>query len=202
MIDIISKAFKILESLFFILSLIMIIGSCVIDHNFFLDVMYDLAHGFKYILYFGVAITIYMLLRVNIPKIIGKLNAVSIKFENKNYNVSRKRAKIIQDALSGNKKSQYKLITEFYEGGINPDYIPKICFYFTKHMSEEGNDLGVIVQLGNMYEQGVGVRKNKNKALEIYKHALDLYDNPTPNLYIPDDNEYRQFLTDLINSID
>lgn len=201
MINIIDKAFKILKSLFIILGLIMIIGGCIIDHNIFLDVMYNLAQGFKYILYFGVAITIYMLLRVTIPKIIGKLNAVSIEFENKNYNVSRKRAKIIQNALAGDKKSQYELINEFHEGGINPDYIPKICFYFTKQISDEGNDLGVIVQLGNMYEQGVGVKENKNKALEIYKHALDLYDNPPPNLYIPDDNEYRQYLTDLINSI-
>ena len=56
---------------------------------------------------------------------------IIIFFENKNYNVSRKRAKIIQNALAGDKKSQYELITEFYEGGINPDYIPKICFYFT-----------------------------------------------------------------------
>ena len=155
--------FGIRDSLFIILFLIMIIGGCIIDHNIFLDVMYYL----KYILYFGVAITIYILLRVAIPKIIGKLNAVSIEFENKNYNVSPKRAKIIQNALAGDKKSQYELITEFHEGGINPDYIPKICFYFTKQMSDERNDLSVIVQLGIMYEQGVGVRKNKNKALEI-----------------------------------
>ena len=67
-------------------------------------------------------------------------------------------------------------------------------------IAEEDTDLGVIVELGDLYKDGIGVRKNKNKALETYNHALSLYDNQTPNLYIPD-NEYRQFLIDLINSI-
>lgn len=201
MINIISKAFKILKISFCILGLIMIIGGCIIEPQNFSDLIYDLAHAFKYFICFSITLAIYVLLRINIPKIIGNLNTVNIEFKNKNYSVSRKRAKIIQDALNGNKKSQYKLITEFYDRDENSDFIPKICFYFTKQISNEENDLGVIVQLGNMYEKGIGVRKNRTKALEIYKHALDLYDNPPQNLYIPNDNEYRQFLTDLINSI-
>ena len=79
-------------------------------------------------------------------------------------------------------------------------FIPEICFYFTKLIAEEDTDLGVIVELGDLYKDGIGVRKNKNKALETYNHALSLYDSQAPNLYIPD-NEYRQFLIDLINSI-
>ena len=147
----------------------------------------------------------YLLLRFYIiPKLIElynlKFNRFDIVFNNKTYTVSRKRAKTIQNALSGDRRSQYELITEFYEPDNKTYFIPEICFYFTKLIAEEDTDLGVIVELGDLYKDGIGVRKNKNKALETYNHALSLYDNQAPNLYIPD-NEYRQFLIDLINSI-
>ena len=201
MINIFDKVFKILKSLFYIFGVIMLICGFILVPESRLYFMDSLVLGFKYVFYFTIAIGIYMLLRVNIPKIIVKLNSVSVEFDNKNCKVSKKRAKIIKKALAGDKKSQYELINEFYERSESPDFIPDICFYFTKHISDERSDLGVIVQLGNMYEEGVGVRKNKNKALEIYKCALDLCETPTPNLYIPDDKDYRKFIIDLINSI-
>lgn len=201
MFNTICKIFKILT--YTIAMIIAIVG--LFTPGTFSGLMQDLIQGFKWGACLLILILIYLFLRINIPKLVRKcilkFNGVDIKFNNKTYRVLRKRANIIQKALSNDRKSQYELITEFYEEGDTPYFIPEICFHFTKLIAEEDTDLGVIVELGDLYKYGSGVKKDKNKALEIYKHALYLYDNPTPNLYIPGSTEYRQFLIDQIKSV-
>ena len=206
MIKMIRKIFYAVKLILCILGTVLIIYGLITKPGSFAAFIQDLMHGFIWVVYGFIILLIYGFLRFYIiPKLIElynlKFNNVDIVFNNKTYTVSRKRAKTIQNALSGDRKSQYELITEFYEPDNKTYFIPEICFYFTKLIAEEDTDLGVIVELGNLYKDGIGVKKNKNKALETYNHALSLYDNQAPGLYVPD-NEYRQFLIGLINSLD
>ena len=132
---------------------------------------------------------------------IGRLRKVmekpthTFKFNGKTYPVCAKRYSLIQSALQGNEKAQYEIITEYNDPDHLAQFIPDLCFFFTQQLAQKEKDLGVLTQLGDLYFNGVGTPKDTEKAVALYKRALELYDNPTPGLYIPQKSEeYRNFL--------
>ena len=119
----------------------------------------------------------------------------TFKFNGKTYPVCAKRYSLIQSALQGNEKAQYEIITEYYDPNRFVHLIPELCFFCTQQLAQKEKDLGVLTELGDLYFNGVGTQANTEKAVALYKRALELYDNPTPGLYIPQKSEeYRNFL--------
>ncbi len=121
----------------------------------------------------------------------------TVEFNGKTYLVSDKRFNLIQRAQQGDEKAQYEIITEYYEVGRSKQFIAELCFFYTEKLAEK--DLGVLTELGDLYFDGVGTPRDTAKAAEIFRKALELYDNPTPGLYIPEKSkEYRKLLQDTI----
>ena len=119
------------------------------------------------------------------------------EFNGKEYPVCDKRFDLIQRAQQGDEKAQYEIITEYYETYRSKQFIPELCFLYTEKLAEK--DLGALTELGNLYFEGVGTPRDTAKAAEIFRKALELYDNPTPGLYIPErSKEYRKLLQDTI----
>ena len=122
-------------------------------------------------------------------------NSHTLEFNGKNYQVSAKRYALIQKALHGDERAQYELITEYYEAFRSKQFIPELCFALTKELADKEKDLGVLTELGDLYYDGVGTPKDEEKGKAIYARALELYDNPSPGLYIPEKSQkYRDFL--------
>lgn len=119
-----------------------------------------------------------------------------INFQDKTYYVSKKRLDLIQKAAQGDEESQYELIIEYYESSFSrsKEFIPELCFFYTEKFSEK--DLGVLAELGDLYFYGVGTKRDKEKAISIYKRALEIFDNPPPDFWTPgkDDIAFRQQL--------
>lgn len=119
----------------------------------------------------------------------------TFKFNGKTYPVCAKRYNLIQSALQGNEKAQYKIITEYNDPDHLAQFIPDLCFFFTQQLAQKEKDLGVLTQLGDLYFNGVGTETDTKKAADMYRKALQLFDNPTPGLYIPQKSEaYKKFL--------
>ncbi len=124
---------------------------------------------------------------------------VYINFNGKNYDSTNRYSKLIPKCMKDDLKAQYELTTEYYQIPRPKDFIPEIYFYYTNLIALKEKDLGILTEFGDLYYEGVGVTKNKEKAVNIYKRALFLFDNPTSDLYIPDKTDkYRAFLEETI----
>lgn len=122
----------------------------------------------------------------------GKPNKI-VEFNGKTYKVSTKRFNLIQRAQQGDEKAQYEIITEYYEAGRSKQFIAELCFFYTEKLA--GKDLGVLTELGDLYFEGVGTERDTVKAAEMYRKALEIYDNNVPDVYIPErSDDYRKFL--------
>ncbi len=126
---------------------------------------------------------------------------VTLEVNGKQYKISAKRKNLIQKAQQGDIKAQYEIITEYYQALPRPkQFIPELCFTFTQELAQKEQDLGVLTELGDLYFEGVGTPRDSKQAAAMYKRAIELYDNPTPGLYIPEKSaKYRQFLQDTLS---
>ena len=116
---------------------------------------------------------------------------VDCTFQGKTYRVPPKYREFVNRALQGDKDAKYEIIIQYYENG--KPYIPELCFKFACELAEK--DLGVLTQLGDLYFEGIGTPKDEAKGRETYMRALELYDNPPKDLYIPEESkEYRNLL--------
>ncbi len=116
---------------------------------------------------------------------------VEFTFEGKVYRVPTKYRDLAKQALQGNEKAKYAIVTQYYEN--SKPFIPELCFKFVSELAEK--DLGVLTELGDLYRDGIGTPKDEAKSRAVYTRALELYDNPPPGLYIPErSKKYRSFL--------
>lgn len=123
----------------------------------------------------------------------------SFEFNGHTYKVSTQRYNLIQKAMQGDEKAQYEIITEYYEVERSKQFIPELCFYYTQHLAQQERDLGVLTELGDLYFNGIGTDMDPEKAAAMYRRALELFDNPTPGLYIPEKSAgYRKFLQEIL----
>jgi len=122
-----------------------------------------------------------------------KQRTYTVEFNGKTYEVSPRRYDLIQRAQAGNEEAQYEILTEYYETFRSKEFIPELCFFYTKQLAEK--DLGVLTELGDLYFDGVGTPKDEEKGRAAYAHAVELYDNPPEGLYVPErSKKYRDFL--------
>ena len=127
----------------------------------------------------------------------GGKPTIEIELNDQKFMVSKRYAKLV--SRCNEEQAQYELITEYYEAFRPKDFVPEICFYYTELLAKKEKDLGVITELGDLYYEGVGTKKDPQKAVEIYKKALFLLDNPTEDLYIPQtSSEYREYICEKI----
>ena len=120
--------------------------------------------------------------------------AVDFVYQDKTYRVSPHYYALAQKALHQNdERAKYEIITQYYESENPP--IPALCFALTKELAEKEKDLGALTELGDLYYDGIGTPKDEEKGKAVYARALELYDNPPPGLYIPENSkDYRNFL--------
>lgn len=146
-------------------------------------------------------IVLLIVLFVSILFYLKNTRSVILELNGKQYKISAKRNALIQKAQQGDIKAQYEIITEYYQAFPRPkQFIPELCFAFTQELAQKEQDLGVLTELGDMYFEGVGTPRDPKQAAAMYKRAIELYDNPTPGLYIPEKSaQYRQFLQDTLS---
>lgn len=119
----------------------------------------------------------------------GKL--VNFPFKGKTYRVPPQYRELADSALQGNRDAKYEIILQGFS--TEDPHIPRLYFETLCELSEK--DLGVLVQLADSYLEGIGTPKDETKGREIYARALELYDNPPENMYIPEESQkYRNML--------
>lgn len=78
--------------------------------------------------------------------------------------------KLETQASAGEEEAQYKLLMLYYSDK-DAQYWP-IAFKWALAVAQKGEDPGVMLQLGEMYENGHGTAKDLQQALTWYERAL------------------------------
>lgn len=143
------------------------------------------------------------LLVIRVVRYFRNLPSRTIKWNGQSYPVSTRRYNLIQKAMQGDEEAQYEIITEYYDpdrfDSRHSQFIPELCFYYTQQLAKEEKDLGVLTELGDLYFNGIGTDMDTEQAAAMYRRALELFDNPTPGLYIPEKSAgYRKFLQETL----
>lgn len=73
-------------------------------------------------------------------------------------------------AQEGQEDAQYKLLMLYYDEK-DPQFHP-LAFKWALAVAQKGEDPGVMLQVGEMYENGEGTSKNLQDALTWYERAL------------------------------
>lgn len=75
-----------------------------------------------------------------------------------------------QEALAGNEESAYKLLMLYYEEPSSRCHA--LAFKWALAVAQNTQDPGVLLQVGEMYENGHGTPKDLHAALKWYENAL------------------------------
>ena len=75
-----------------------------------------------------------------------------------------------QEALAGNEESAYKLLMLYYEEPSSRCHA--LAFKWALAVAQNTQDPGVLLQVGEMYENGAGTPKDLHAALKWYENAL------------------------------
>jgi len=80
---------------------------------------------------------------------------------------------LLVSAATQSKFAQFMLARELYKGDILQQNLPE-AFTLINHLAMEEDYAEAICDLGQFYEYGIGIDKDKKRAQELYKEAMEM----------------------------
>ncbi len=91
--------------------------------------------------------------------------------DGKSYMVQKGYKALVQRAERGNERAQFEIV-ELYNSDAG--YIPADLFKWTKHLADIKKTEKLLIQLAELYENGIGTSANPSKALNCYEMAYNI----------------------------
>ncbi len=118
--------------------------------------------------------------------------------DGKTYMVKKSYKSLVQRAERGNEQAQFAVVKLY---NSDDGYIPEDLFKWTKHLADIKKTEPLLMQLGELYEKGIGTQMNPSKALNCYEMAYNIAASHCANPPEPAEKEHLLSIRMLIKEV-
>lgn len=118
--------------------------------------------------------------------------------DGKSYMVKKDYKKLVQRAERGNEEAQFAIVRLY---NSDQGYVPDDLFKWTKHLADIKKQEELLIQLAELYVNGIGTAKNPSKALNCYELAYNMAAAKCSNPPTPEQREHLLSIRMLIKEV-